>query len=93
MTWFMKILKFNQNNSQKVFNIAKYSKYYGYQLGLSSMVYIFLIKALLVVVLKIKNSHSHSTDNIWGADIANMQLISKFDKGIPFSLCVNDIFS
>ena len=44
------------------------------------MVYIFLIKPLLVVVLKIKNIvHSHSTENIWVADIANMELISKFD--------------
>ena len=23
-------------------------------------------------------------DNIWGADVANMQLISKFNKGIRF---------
>ena len=30
---------------------------------------------------------------IWGADIADMQLISKFNKGICFLLCVTDIFS
>ena len=24
------------------------------------------------------------TDNIWGVDLADMQLISKFNKGIPF---------
>ena len=28
-----------------------------------------------------------------GADLADMQLISKFNKGICFSLCVIDIFS
>ena len=32
-------------------------------------------------------------DNIWGADLADMQLISKFNKGICFSLCDIDIFS
>ena len=28
--------------------------------------------------------HSHFIDNIWGADLADMQLISKFNKGIRF---------
>ena len=28
-----------------------------------------------------------------GADLARMQLISKFDKGTRFLLCINDIFS
>ena len=32
-------------------------------------------------------------DNIWGADVADMQLISKFSKGLRFSLCVIDIYS
>ena len=31
-------------------------------------------------------------DNIWGADLADMQLISKFHKGISFLLCAIDIF-
>ena len=35
--------------------------------------------------------HSSFTDNIWGADLANMQLISKFNKGIRILLCVIDI--
>ena len=26
-------------------------------------------------------------DNVWGADLADMQLISKFNKGIRFLLC------
>ena len=33
------------------------------------------------------------TDNIWGADLADMQLISKFNKGVRFSLYVIYIFS
>ena len=37
--------------------------------------------------------HSPFKDNIWGADLADMQLISKFNKGFRFLLCVIDIFS
>ena len=32
-------------------------------------------------------------DNIWGADLADMQLIGKFDKWFWFLLCVINIFS
>ena len=37
--------------------------------------------------------HSPLIDNIWGADLADMQLISKFNKGFRFLLCVIDIYS
>ena len=36
--------------------------------------------------------HSPFTDNIWGADLADVQLIRKFNNGIRFFLCVIDIF-
>ena len=36
---------------------------------------------------------SRSKDYIWDADLADMQLISKFIKGFKFLLCVIDIFS
>ena len=32
-------------------------------------------------------------DKIWGADLAIMQLINKFNKGFRFLLCVIDIYS
>ena len=32
-------------------------------------------------------------ENIWHADLADMQLISKFKKGFRFLLCVIDIYS
>ena len=32
-------------------------------------------------------------DDIWGADLADVQLISKFNRGFKFLLCVIDIFS
>ena len=37
--------------------------------------------------------YSAFKDNIWGAGLADMQLISKFNKGFRFLLCVIDIFS
>ena len=36
--------------------------------------------------------HSPFIDNIWGVDLANMELISKFNKGFRFLLCVIDIY-
>ena len=32
-------------------------------------------------------------DNIWGGGLDDMQLISKFNKGFRFLLCVIDIYS
>ena len=37
--------------------------------------------------------HAAFKDNSWGADLADMQLLSKYNKGIRFLLCVIDIFS
>ena len=36
---------------------------------------------------------SFFTDNIWDADLADIQLINKFNKRIRFLFCVIDIFS
>ena len=37
--------------------------------------------------------YSRFKDNIWCGDLADMQLISKFNKELRFLLCVIDIFS
>ena len=38
--------------------------------------------------------HSSFIDNIWRADLADdMQLLSEFTKGIPFLLCIIDIYN
>ena len=37
--------------------------------------------------------HAAFKGNIWGADLADMQLFSRYNKGIRFLLCVIDIFS
>ena len=42
---------------------------------------------------KKKKVHSSIIDNIWGADLADIPLLSKSNKGICFLLCVIDIFS
>ena len=41
----------------------------------------------------LKKVYSAFKDNILGADLADMQLLSKYNKGIRFLLCVIDIFS
>ena len=37
--------------------------------------------------------YSSFRDNIWGVDLADMQLLSKFSKGFRILLCVIDVFS
>ena len=51
-----------------------------------------LHKPIIIKFNKIK-VYSAFKDNIWGADLADVQLISKFDQGFRFLLCVFDIFS
>ena len=43
--------------------------------------------------LKEERFHSSFKDNIWGVDLSDMQLISTFDKGIKYLLCVIYLFS
>ena len=47
---------------------------------------------LLLENLKKKEVHSSFIDNIWCADITDMQLISKFNKVFRFLLCLIYIF-
>ena len=48
-----------------------------------------------LIIRKFRKRKVYSTlkGNIWRADLANMQLISKFNEGFRFLLCVIDIFS
>ena len=43
--------------------------------------------------LKKRKVYSSFKDNIWGVDLADMQLISKYNKGIRYLLCAIDLFS
>ena len=47
----------------------------------------------IIKKFKKRKVYSRFRDNIWGADLADMQLMSKFNKGFRFLLCVIDIFS
>ena len=44
-------------------------------------------------LFKKREVYSTFKDNIWASDLADMQLISKFNKGFRFLLCVIDIYS
>ena len=37
--------------------------------------------------------YSSYRDNIWGIDLAEMRLLSKYNKGIKYLLCAIDLFS
>ena len=37
--------------------------------------------------------YSSFRDNIWGVDLADMQLLNKYNKGIRYLLCAIDLFS
>ena len=47
----------------------------------------------IIRTFKRRTIYSEFKDNIWGADLADMQLMNKFNNGFRFSLCVIDIFS
>ena len=55
-----------------------------------------LAEELLIPIIRKFNKrkvHLPFIDNIWCADLADRQLISKFNKGFRFLLCVIDIYS
>ena len=43
--------------------------------------------------LKKRKVYSFFRDNIWGVDLADMQSLSKYNKGIKYLLCAIDLFS
>ena len=48
---------------------------------------------LIIKKFEKRKVHTAFKDNIWGADLADMQLLCRYNKGIRFLLCVIDIFS
>ena len=47
------------------------------------------------IIRKFKKRKVYSSfrDNIWGVDLANMESLSKYNKGIKYLLCALDLFS
>ena len=42
---------------------------------------------------KKRKVYSFFKDNIWGVDLADMQLLSRYNKGFKYLLCTIDLFS
>ena len=51
------------------------------------------LRKLITKEFKKRLVYSRSQDNIWGDDLGNMHLISKFNKGFRLLLCTSDNFS
>ena len=51
------------------------------------------LRKRIIKNFKRRKVYSSFKDDIWGVDLADMQLISKFNKGIRYILCVIDLFS
>ena len=47
----------------------------------------------IIIIFKRKKLHLSFKYNLWGADLADMQLRSKFNKRIRFLLCAIVLFS
>ena len=47
----------------------------------------------IIKKFKRRKVYSSFRDNIWGADLADIQSLSKCNKGIKYLLCVIDLFS
>ena len=51
------------------------------------------IHKLIIRKFKKRKVYSYFKDNIWGVDLADMQSLSKYNKGIKYLLCAIDLFS
>ena len=47
----------------------------------------------IIRIFKKRNVYSSFRDNIWDVDLADMQSLSKYNKGIKYLLCLTDFFS
>ena len=47
----------------------------------------------IIKTFKRRKAYSLFRDNMWGVDLADMQSLSKYNKGIKYLLCAIDLFS
>ena len=47
----------------------------------------------IIQKFKKRKVFSSFRDNIWGVDLADIQSLSKYDKGVKYLLCAIDLFS
>ena len=84
----------------KAYDIASNPKYDGYQRGLASMVYKFFDKKStdelhkpIIRKFNKRKVYSQFKDNIWGVTLADMQSLSRKNKGIKYLLCAIYLYS
>ena len=90
----------------KAFKIASDLKYDGYQRGLALNGLIVEVVLLMNQIINWqmnfinqllenfkKEVYTSFKDNIWGVDLADMQSLSKYNKGNKYLLCATDLFS
>ena len=64
--------------------------------GITNKSYYQLVNELhkpIIKKFKKRKVYSSFKDNIWGVDLADMQSLSKYNKGIKYLLCAIDLFS
>ena len=84
----------------KAYDIANYPEYYGYRdkksIGSGINSSLMLANELHKPVIKKFNKgkvYSQFKDNIWGVDLADMQSLSRKNKGVKYLLCAIDLYS
>ena len=90
----------------RAFYIAKDPKYDGYQRGIGEGSGVVNTKLTpqnqqlaeelhkpIIRKFEKRKVYAAFKDNIWGADLAYMQLLNRYNKGIRFLSCLIDIFS
>ena len=59
----------------------------------SSLILAYELHKAVIKKFHKRKVHTQFKDNIWGVDLADMQSLSKKDKGIKYLLCAIDLFS
>ena len=79
----------------KAFKISSDPKYDSYQRGPASVGNLEKVVLLKPIIKKFKKRKVYSSFrcNIWGVDLADMQSLSKYNKGIKYLWCAIDLFS
>ena len=83
------------NGYQRVLT-SMFSKFFNERtkgMGLSNKILAKELHKPIIKNFKRRKVYSSFKDNIWGVDLADMTLISKFNKGIKYLLCVINLLS
>ena len=83
----------NNNNNNNINNNNNNNEIKQNPLDLAALQLAEELHKPIIRKFKKRKVYSEFRDNIWGADLFDMQLISRFNKGFRFLLCIIDIFS